>query len=896
MGRPTKVDGNPEHPASLGATDALAQASVLSLYDPDRAQTTNYRGRIKTWDSFLADLQPRMQAQRAGKGTGLRILTETVTSPTLRDQLQTLLGQLPQARWHVFDPIDQTNIHRGSALAFDRAATPIYDFTKADIVLSLDADFMAFGPGRIRYARDFASRRRPSPTGERPSMSRVYAVECSPTLTGAKADHRLSLSPREILRFAQVVAERLGVADVPLGDDVSDAVPANWLSALLDDLQNYRVSEEGSALVVAGLWQPPEVHALVCAINQQLGAVGKTVRYIEPVEVSPPTEQHSLEHLAADMQAGKVEMLFILGGNPVYTAPGGASFSEAMLKVPYRVHLGLYEDETSRLCDWHIPDLHYLETWGDIRAYDGTATIQQPLIAPLYDGRSVYEIVSVLLDKVGPKSYDIVRDYWKAQRGEGEDFDDAWHQWIHDGVIPNSAAQTIDVSVRAESALGSSFASIPPGSKEGILTLALRPDPSMHDGQLANNGWLQELPKPFTALTWDNAALISPSTAENLGITSGDVVVINTGRSALRMPIWTLPGQADNVVTAHLGFGRRQCGRVGTNVGVDVYPLQRAEADWLITGVTLEPTGATYPLASTQLHHLIDGRDLIRSGTEQDLVANPEHPPFMHSEHAGGEASLLPEVPYDGYKCGMSIDLTSCIGCNACVVACQAENNIPVVGKQQVAVGREMHWLRIDTYYAGEPANPETYFQPLPCMHCENAPCEVVCPVAATTHSPEGINEMTYNRCVGTRYCANNCPYKVRRFNFLHYNEPLQEFPSLRLLQNPDVTVRSRGVMEKCTFCVQRVNAARIEAEKDGRSIRDGEVTTACQSACPTQAIVFGDLNDTQSQVYRTQRSSLNYALLEELNTHPRTTYQAAIRNPNPQLADHLRSNTTHHG
>ncbi len=503
--------------------------------------------------------------------------------------------------------------------------------------------------------------------------------------------------------------------------------------------------------------------------------------------------------------------------------------------------------------------------------------------------------LAALSGQVGPTSYDIVRDYWKARHGD-KGIDDNWQTWVHDGVIPNTEQETIAVRFRADFASQLKLADKEKGIADENFTLALRPDPSVHDGQMANNGWLQELPRPFTALTWDNAALISPATADKMQLKNGDVVVLTASGRKVRMPIWTLPGQANNVVTAHIGYGRQHCGRVGDNVGVDVYPLRPADAAWIVDDVTLKPTGETYPLASTQLHHLLDGHDLIRSGSAEELAANPEHPPFMHSEHAGGDASLLPDIPYEGYKWGMSIDMTACIGCNACVVACQAENNIPIVGKQQVAVGREMHWLRIDTYYTGEPENPETYFQPLPCMHCERAPCEVVCPVAATTHSPEGINEMTYNRCVGTRYCSNNCPYKVRRFNFLHYNEPLAEFPTLQMLQNPDVTVRSRGVMEKCTYCVQRVNAARIDAEKEDRSIRDGEVVTACQSACPTQAIVFGDLNDSESQIHHAHHSPLNYVLLEELNTSPRTSYQAAIRNPNPKLAEHSQNTSEHHG
>jgi Fe-S-cluster-containing dehydrogenase component len=737
-----------------------------------------------------------------------------------------------------------------------------YHFENADVVVALDADFLGCGPGRVRYARDFVDQRRVR--GGRTTMNRLYVVESTPTLTGAMADHRLLAQPSEI-----------GSAARDLYRAVTGAAGQRpWIAAAARDLQAHR----GRCVVVAGEPQPPLVHALAHAMNDALGNVGGTVVYTEPVEASPdligasPADQTgSLRELVADMAAGKVRCLVILGGNPVFTAPVDLKFTDALAKVELRVHLGLYDDETAAWCHWHIPAAHFLESWGDARAYDGTITIQQPLIAPLYGGRTAHELLAVMAGQSGVSDHDIVRQYWKEH---GLADDDLWHAALHDGVVRGTAARPVEVNPRK---IGDNGLEV---SRSEGLEIIFRPDPTIGDGAFANNGWLQELPKPFTKLTWDNAALVSPATAANLGLASEDVIELKYRGRSVAAPVWVLPGQADNCVTVHLGYGRTRVGRVGTGTGFNAYALRCADAPWHDAGLTILKTARRWPLAATHHHHLMEGRHPVRAGTLAEYKADPAFAQRLVEEPP--EGSLYPGYPYTGHAWGMAIDVNACIGCNACVVACQSENNIPIVGKGQVIRGREMHWIRIDLYYDGALENPAAYHQPVPCMHCENAPCELVCPVAATVHSSEGLNEMVYNRCVGTRYCSNNCPYKVRRFNFLQYVD--DKTPSLKLQRNPDVTVRMRGVMEKCTYCIQRINAARITAEKENRALRDGEITPACAQACPTQAIVFGDLNDPRSRVRQWKAETLNYGLLTQLNTRPRTTYLAKLRNPNPEL------------
>ena len=861
-GRPTKVEGNPEHPTSLGATDCFAQASVLTLYDPDRSQVVRNAGQISTWENFLAAVRTELESQRLKNGSGIRVLTETVASPTLAHQLQELLTEFPSAKWHQYEPAGRDNVRAGARLAFGEPVETHYRFDKADVILALDADFLCSHPSSLRYARDFAAKRRVA--GGQAEMNRLYVVESTPSNTGATADHRLSLRASEIENFARVVARRIGVA-VPATSELNYA---DWIAALAGELQRYH----GSSIVMAGNQQAPVVHALAHAMNHTLGNVGETVIYTEPAEANPVDHIASLRELVEDMEAGLVDMLVIIGGNPAFNAPVDFRFADHLDKVKLRIHLGLYDDETSALCHWHIPEAHYLESWSDVRAYDGTVTIIQPLIAPLYGGRTSHELVSALMGQPGRSGHDIVRSYWKS-RYPAEDFEKLWQTSLHDGLIADTALPPKPVALK----IGDFTPQAP--IAQGI-EIIFQPDPMVWDGRFANNGWLQELPKPLTKLTWDNAALIGPPTAERLGLTNEDVVELRYQGREVEAPVWIMPGHPNDSVTVHLGYGRKRTGRVGEGAGFNAYALRTADAPWFAFGLDIRKTGKRYPLASTQHHHSMEGRHLVRVGTIEQYREQPE---FVQGlEHEIEPALLYPEYTYEGYAWGMAIDLNACIGCNACIVACQAENNIPVVGKKEVARGREMHWIRIDRYYSGELDAPETYHQPVICMHCENAPCEVVCPVAATVHSDEGLNEMVYNRCVGTRYCSNNCPYKVRRFNFLQYTD--KDTPSLELLNNPNVTVRDRGVVEKCTYCVQRINTARIEAKKGDRQIRDGDVVTACQAVCPTEAITFGDINDPDSRVSKLKAEPLNYGLLSELNTKPRTTYLAKLRNPSPEL------------
>jgi molybdopterin-containing oxidoreductase family iron-sulfur binding subunit len=885
LGRPTKVEGNPEHPASLGATDAFAQASILSLYDPDRSQTVMRGGQISTWGEFLTALAVELPGLRERRGKGLALLTETVTSPTLGDQLSSLLAELPEATWHQYEPVGRDNVREGAKRAFGEHVDAIYHFDRADVVLALDAEFMTAMPGSVRYAREFIDRRRLARGDQQAAdaphaMTRLYAVESTPGLSGAVADHRLPMRGDKVEGFVRLLATQLGVEVGARQADAASDETAAWLAALVTDL----TAHKGSSVVVVGDGQPAVVHALVHAINRALGNVGTTIEYVAPVEARPVNQLASLEELVESMRDGKVDLLLVLGGNPVYNAPGELKFGKHYESVKLRVHLSDDSDETSFASHWHIPAAHYLESWGDARAFDGTTTIQQPLIAPLYQGRTAHELVAVLQGHPELTAYDVVRGYWQRRLGDN-DFEGRWRKALHDGLMSDTRAEPREPTWAFKDAATESTVAKPDRPE---LEISFCPDPTIWDGRFANNGWLQELPKPLTKLTWDNAALVSPRTAERLGVSNHELVELSYGGRAQRAPVWIVPGQADDSISLSLGYGRTRSGRIGNGRGVDAYILRNAGPAWFVSGVELARTGERRALAVTQNHHSMEGRGLVQMATLEQFQRDPEFidPTRRHPEN---QPTLLPPSEESDNAWGMVIDQTACIGCNACVVACQAENNIPIVGKEQVGKGREMHWLRIDRYYKGELDNPDTYFQPVACMHCEKAPCELVCPVGATVHSHEGLNQMVYNRCVGTRYCSNNCPYKVRRFNFLDYDAEFgydgDQAPSLKLLRNPDVTVRSRGVMEKCTYCVQRINAAKIAAQKQDRPVRDGETVTACQAACPTRAIVFGNLRDGGSQVAKLRQSPLNYSLLAELNTLPRTTYLASIRNPSPDLA-----------
>jgi molybdopterin-containing oxidoreductase family iron-sulfur binding subunit len=899
MGRPTKIEGNDQHPASLGGTDIFAQASILGMYDPDRSQSVTSMGDQRSWQAFLSAIRGPLSAQKALQGAGIRILTPTISSPTLADQLRNFLKIYPQAKWHVYEPVNRDNVLEGAKLAFGQPVETRYDFEKADVIVSLDADFLYAGfPGNVRYIRDFAKRR--NPDGK---MNRLYVVESTPTTTGAKADHRLPMRASKIETMAAFFSRWTQEATLsPVFIEDARSIPAaavqgsttpplseeeyGFLSAVSKDLRAHR----GTSLVIAGDHQPPVVHALANAMNQLLGNVGKTVFYTDPVDANPTNQNESIKDLVTDIGAGKVDLLVILGGNPAYDAPADLDFASVLKngKIPLRVHLGLYQNETAELCQWHINQAHELEAWGDVRAYDGTVSIIQPLIAPLYNGRSALEFVALLSGESDAAAYDVVRAYWQKQHADA-DFEQFWRKSLHDGWISGTNFPFKQVAARTMNEQDSMHKLI-----AGSIELNIRRDPTIYDGQFSNNGWLQELPKPMTKLTWDNAILIGPKMAERLQIKVEDVVELELNGKKVTGPVWIQAGHPDNSVTVTLGYGRKRAGRVGTAQGFDAYALRTTSAPWIATGLQIRKTGDTYKLASTQGYQSMDTPDgghrpLVRETTLEEYRKQPNFATEEEPEPAPG-LTLYKPYPYkeEDYAWGMAIDLNSCVGCNNCMLACQSENNIAVVGKEQTVIGRHMHWIRIDTYYqyhdqeARDRDNPKAFFQPVPCMQCENAPCEVVCPVGATNHSSEGLNDMVYNRCVGTRYCSNNCPYKVRRFNFLLFQD--WETPQYKMMRNPDVSVRSRGVMEKCTYCVQRINESRIDAEREDRKINDNELQTACQQSCPAGAIIFGNINDPNSKVSKLKGQSRNYSLLGELNTRPRTTYLAEVSNPNPEL------------
>jgi len=898
MGRPTKVDGNPDHPASLGGLDSIQQASVLTLYDPDRSQEVRDRTDSSTLDLFLGAIRKKLDFTKKSGGAGFRILTETITSPTLAAQMAELLAAFPGAKWHQWQSVSLDSVRQGTQLAFGKILNPVYRFDQASVVLSLDADFLSGMPGSLRYARDFATTRRVE--GKEPQLSRLYVVESSPTLAGANADHRLPLRSGQIQAFARALAAKLGV-------DASGAAPAGtekWLDAVAKDLLSHR----GSCIVIPGNYQTPEVHALAHAMNQALGNFGNTVELTEPIEASPEIHTDSLRTLVEEMQQKQVQTLLIMGDmNPAFAAPADIGFADALRNVPFKAHFGTYQDDTAMLCDWHIPQAHWLEAWSDVRAFDGTATIIQPLIAPLYKGISAHELISHLVGRPKP-GYDTVREFWKLRGLGGKGFEAAWREALNTGIVPNTNAPVLTAVATAPP--------IGPQPTTGMEIL-FRPDPTIWDGRFANNGWLQELPKPISQMTWSNTAQMSPATAKSKAVQDDDFVTLTYKNRSVTAQVTVLPGHPDDSVTVHLGYGRTVGGEVATDAlqgggtGFNAFALQTSDALW--AGVGLELVKANMRSDGTgrsQVYFSMEGRDIVRSGTVEEFKKNPSLQP-EHAMEFPESMTMYPENPTpwpeqkDRYQWAMTIDLNQCIGCNACVTACQAENNIPIVGKVQVLRGRIMHWMRIDRYYrvdegAAEvdakldntntmkPDSIETVFMPVTCMHCEKAPCEPVCPVAATVHSHEGLNQMTYNRCVGTRYCSNNCPYKVRRFNYLNYSDFKEghNFLNYRLnmVNNPDVTVRGRGVMEKCTYCVQRINEARIEAKKTDVPIKDGEVVTACQQACPTQAITFGNMADKDSAVSKTRRDPRQYLLLKELGTIPRTAYLVKLRNPNPEL------------
>jgi molybdopterin-containing oxidoreductase family iron-sulfur binding subunit len=865
-GRPTKIEGNPTHPASLGATSVWAQADVLDLYDPDRAQTVTTSGAIKTLDDFWNALNLALESAKPSGGAGLRLLTEVISSPTLLAQLADVMQKFPAARWCTWDPLNRDNLNANEGLC---------DFSKAKIVVALDSDFLYAHPQALRYARDFSNARR-IVDAEGARMNRFYAAEPTPTITGSNADRRIAVAARDILSLTEIIASNLGIGTRP----TAEVNNKDWIEAVVRDLKANR----GASVIIAGETQSPEVHALVSQINTKLGNNGITISPVPPLAL--PANRIGFRELVDEMHGGAIELLIVLGGNPRYDAPVDFDFATAFEKVKLRVHHSVYFNETSRHSDWHIPAQHFLESWGDTRAFDGSVSIVQPLIEPMYAGASVHEILEALTGQSPRTSYEIVRIHWQA-KNQVPDFETKWRRALSDGVVSQLQPPAFSNSEKS-STRAPSTSLLLQGERTEVrgseLEVLFRADVSVRDGRYANNGWLQELPRQFSKLVWDNAALISPQLAKREDLENGDIIDLTFRDRTIQAPVWIQPGQAENSVTLPLGYGREITGRVGRNVGFNAYMLRTADAFWFGDGLTIRKTGARHWFVSTQQHHDVHGpRGILHDGTFEEFLSNP-HFAQEKEEHPSIEETLYnpEEYPYKGYKWGMVVDLNVCIGCHACTIACQAENNIPVVGKQQVAMRREMHWIRVDTYYSGAADDPEFTHQPVPCMHCENAPCELVCPVGATVHDDEGLNLQVYNRCVGTRYCSNNCPYKVRRFNFLEYNNRLS--PTQKLVKNPDVTVRSRGVMEKCTYCIQRINAARITAELEKRMIRDGDIVPACTQVCPVEAIVFGDMNDSQSRVTHLKKSPLNYLMLGELNTRPRTSYFAKLRNRNRSL------------
>ena len=885
--RPIKVDGNPEHPYNQGSSDVFTQGTLLDLYDPDRSKHVTYRGENREWPEFVEALQHA--AAQSKDGTGIYFLSATITSPTLARQWQEVQKAYPKAKLIQYDPAI-AGTHLASGIA------PRYELKDADVIVALDADFLsgASYPGFHKLVREYAQRRK---TPE--NLNRVYSVESSPSTTGLKAEHRLPLRASEVPVFAAALAQALGVSGVQVPPYDWTAEQQAFLAALVKDLK----AHSGKSVVIPGLYQDPSVAALALAINQALGNVGKTVM-VPAQSLNPlPSDQFAdFKSLIADLHAGKVDWLVILNSNPIYTAPADFEFAYAFDKATTVAHLGTHVDETGQLSHWHIPAALPLESWSDARSYDGTVSIVQPMIDPLYGGKTAHDVLQSLLNEPLKSAHEAVRDTWRPViKG---DFETGWRQALHAGWIENTAFDTkssADVAFKGH---------VPAPSSKDAVEIIFRPDPNIYDGRWSNVGWLQELPKPVTNLSWDNAAMVSGATLTRLGLEEDDIVELNVNGKTVKAPVIVAPGHPDNSVSVYLGYGREFAGRVGSGQGFSAYAIRPSWTPFYATG-SIKKVDGKWGVAITKSHyqdhrgalaasgsaspgsgnHSLEGdealgdRGIIRYATLDEYKKNPG----FANEGEGHEktdmgTSLFPNWVYRDNAWGMSIDMNSCTGCNACIVSCYAENNIPVVGKQQVRIGRIMQWIRIDTYYEGDLAAPKAHFQPMLCQHCENAPCEQVCPVGATVHSPEGLNVMVYNRCVGTRYCSNNCPYKVRRFNFLLYSD--YETESLKLMRNPDVTVRSRGVMEKCSYCVQRIQEAKITADKENRAIMDGEIQTACQQACPAQVITFGNINDKTSRVAKLRSDERTYQVLADLNTRPRTTYVAAVTNPNSELEE----------
>ena len=871
-GRPTKIEGNKLHPSSKGKVNSLVSASILGLYDPDRSQKISEKGIEKSWEDFMTAYGAELEKHKANDGEGLAILTGSYSSPTIARLRKQFEKEFKKGTWVSYDPVSDENIYNGLALATGKKLQPVYDYSQANVILSLDSDFVQTESENINATLGFSAGR--TLEDEHSKMNRLYVVESTFSSTGAVADHRLVLKQSELGKFALAV---LAAINDKNGDDslrLSEKAQ-KWVVPVAEDLK----ANKGKSLVVAGYKQPAEMHALVYLINKELENLGRTYSTVEPLDKSFSSTA-DLVALTEKLNNGTITGVFVLGSDPVYSAPADLKFRQALRKAAFSVHVGLYQDRTALNCHWHIPSRHYLESWSDARAVDGTASVVQPLIDPLFDGKSEIEVINYLTTGADKPGYELVRETWdKLIKGN---FEKGWRRVLHDGVLENSFAKMDSANPKENDIIKSAGKLM--GATDAELQLVITASPSIYDGRFVNNGWLQELPDAVTKISWDNVAQMSPATAKKYGFKNEDLITIKANGAEIRTVAWIVPAIAEGVVVLELGFGQHELGRVAKDAGFDVYPLRTTSANYLINGAELAPAGETYELANVQDHWSMEGRAIVREASKEEYEHEPDFAP--HAVHHPPLASMWEEVKYDkGNQWGMAIDLTACTGCNACTIACQSENNIPIIGKQEVRNGREMHWIRIDRYFNGEVEDPESVemvHQPVGCQHCELAPCEQVCPVAATVHDKEGLNTMVYNRCIGTRYCANNCPYKVRRFNFFNFTKETPEI--VKMAMNPDVTVRSRGVMEKCTYCIQRINKVKIEAKKADRSIKDGEIVTACQQACPANAIVFGDINNPESEVVKTKERNRNYELLGEINVRPRTSYLAKIRNKNPKL------------
>ncbi len=950
-GRPIKLEPNPTHPFGGAGLASSAQAQVLALYDPDRSRTVLSRGTRSTYPQFASFLATKSAALRASQGKGLAIIGEYRSGPTHADLLAKVAATLPGATVVAWEPLNRDNVSEGTALAFGSPRRVINRFDKASVIVSLGDDFLYSTPLAAQWAHQWSMGRAvEAKDPSKQQITRLYCADAGLSLTGMNADERLAVRPSAIVYVAALLAQAIdaghgdaalraaidAAANSPAAQALKQGKGGAFVAAIVSDLNHHK----GRALLTAGDDASPLTHAIIVACNHALGNVGSTVAYhAEPV--APSAARFAA--LVAQMQAGAIDTLLILGGNPVYDAPSDLNFSAALAKVPSVIHSGMYANETAMhaSCSWHIPEASFLEAWGDARSFEGTLTIQQPLILPMVagdqGGKSQLELLAELLGAEVRDGQTIVRKTHEASSGlSGVAFDVAWRTWLDQGFVPGTASAAVDSSLTAGS-IATALRTLP-ASVSNATELSFLRDMKVWDGRFSNLAWLQELPDPVTKINWDNAALMSQAMADTLGVRRGDMLKLSltngTSTRAIESVAWPMPGYPEGTVGLALGYGRKGAGVgiIASEAGFNAFTLRTSTAADFATGLSVERTGAKYAVAHTQDHGAVDA--LVASVPEDGIQERlptlireapvdvyRSHPDFArHVTHVASRLSLWEETNLDGaqFRWAMAIDLAKCTGCSACVTACQAENNIPVVGKDQVLRGREMFWIRVDRYFRGpDPTSPAGYaVQPVTCMQCENAPCEQVCPVAATSHDEDGLNTMTYNRCIGTRYCSNNCPYKVRRFNFFDYQRRavqreegivktkpeyyVDEGPDvwLRMQFNPDVTVRMRGVMEKCTFCTQRIQAAKIKHKnawtKAGGvttgtanySIPDGTIETACQQACPTNAITFGDLNVRDSKVAQLQRTGRSYQLLEELNTKTRVQYLARVTNPATSAGD----------